>query len=154
MSALSINRYSSPSNSKQGKDKLSREDLAKKTEHFIKTRKYHLSRELLLKPAFSSSLVIDSILKNAKHESRFDTYNEKTKKWTFTYCGTTSEGNPVRMIVSPGDLYVNIINVVPLKVGAQKKEQYDDEYRKIINLIDKNRINFTTHVSKYWKNVV
>ncbi len=137
-----------PLNTETEMDKFYKEDLAK-TVGFIKARKYTLTNTALLNSKDLPFSLIHSVLKTAKHESIHDEYNDQSKRWSFSFCGTTDEGDNVRLIVSPDSYHVRIINVKFLKNDSldktQMQEQYKLHYNQILDFIEQDKITLTDH---------
>ncbi len=140
-----------PLNTDTEKDKSYKEDLAK-TVGFIKAHKYTITKMALLNSMDLPFSLIYGVLRTAKHESSYDEYNDQSKRWSFSFRGTTDEGDNMRLIVCPDSYHVRIINVKCLKNDSpdntQMQELHKLEYNQVLDFIKQDKISYTDHAEK------
>ena len=98
------------------KNKNHKADLAR-TLNFIEAHKYRLTKNV--KSRHFTFSFINDVINNAKYEKGF--YDNQQKRWCFSFCGTTSEGDSLRMIVSPESHGVSIHHVTYVRKFSEEQ---------------------------------
>ena len=134
----------------RGKNKFYQEALAE-TLSLIKAHKYSMTKNALMDSGDFSSSQIYRALSTAKYERGYDTYNNENKKWSFSFCETTDEGENLRITVCPSSSCAKVINVNFLKKNSsheQMQEKNEIERDQVLNFISQGRYTYSIHANQ------